>query len=654
MTRALAPAPALALVILCSSPSGAVCPPSCPVPGGGAKTTDCHVEFSGPGLRLNFPHFIPANPRPARQIRCFDGEPGCDLDGEVDGSCRFPIDLCLRNADPALPQCVPADVSAVSVQDRPPGNPDLAALQAAVDALLPATTNVCTSGQTVAVPLKGGGRRKGRLTVKVSGTTATGVDTDRARLVCIPHGWPSHGYDRANRRASATESSITPANASQLVPKWQFTGGGVSSTPTVANGVVYATSWNGNAYALDARTGVVRWQYDTLAPFTTSSPTLTADGRVLFGDSAAVLHCLDARTGTLRWKTPLGDPAVDHVWASPTVASGRVIVGVASHNDIPCTQGRVLGLDLDTGAILWTRIFVPDDVCDNDTSVVCTSDGDCGGGVCRPGRGAGVTATVALDPSGESVFVNTVGCFTYPSIGDSDSILRLDAATGAVAWKTRVQPPEQFHTCSNDPTRVCTGTLSLGCVAPGVCSSYHDFGFLNGPILVDADDGLGGTRPLVVSGSKDGTLYALDASDGSPVWTNVVAPTPVTPAFAGFGLFNAAVGFADQRFHAALFDHVPSISPAPKHLMAFSAVDGAGVWEDEIGESWGSVALANGVLFVGANETAGLFVYDAALGTRLTTLALPETTTSGASIVDGSVYVGFGVATGGVQAFTLP
>ena len=49
------------------------------------------------------------------------------------------------------------------------------------------------------------------------------------------------------------------------MPKWQFTGGGAASTPAVADGVVYVTSWNGNAYALDARTGDVRWQYNMLA-----------------------------------------------------------------------------------------------------------------------------------------------------------------------------------------------------------------------------------------------------------------------------------------------------------------------------------------------------------------------------------------------------
>src|SRR5262249_42263597 len=254
----------LVFLLVAATGSHATCPPSCAVPGGGAKATDCHLEFASPGLRLNFPTFDPAAPKPGKQVRCFDGEAGCDVDGAVDGTCTFPIDVCLHNADPALPLCTPADVTAVAVQNKPIGNPSyspgLAALQTAVDGLLPATTNVCTTGQTVAVALKAGGTRKGKRTVKLAATTTTRTDGDRVRWVSLPTGWPSHGYDRANTRASATESTISPSNASQLVPKWQFAiaGGGVSSTPTVGNGVVYATSWDGRAYALDAATGALR------------------------------------------------------------------------------------------------------------------------------------------------------------------------------------------------------------------------------------------------------------------------------------------------------------------------------------------------------------------------------------------------------------
>src|SRR5262249_22485678 len=154
-------------------------------------------------------------------------------------------------------------------------------------------------------------------------------------------------------------------------------------------------------------------------------------GRLLVGDSKASVHALVAKSGKLLWKVSIGDPAVDHVWASPMVIGNRVFVGVASHNDNPCTHGRLLALDLDTGAVLWTRFMIPDHICDDDTAIACTSDADCSaGGSCVEGLGAGVTATVSSSPDGTAIYANTVGCFTHPSIGDSDSMMKLDAATG--------------------------------------------------------------------------------------------------------------------------------------------------------------------------------------------------------------------------------
>jgi hypothetical protein len=106
------------------------------------------------------------------------------------------------------------------------------------------------------------------------------------------------------------------------------------------------------------------------------------------------------------------------------------------------------------------------------------------------------------------------------------------------------------------------------------------------------------------------------------------------------------------------------------------------VWSDPIPASWGSVGLANDVLFTGTRQTrkvcAGdesttceedidcgsegpcatkgpLYVYDARDGTRLREILMPNEVTAGPSIVDGTVYAAYGVgAPGGVIAFTLP
>jgi polyvinyl alcohol dehydrogenase (cytochrome) len=663
-------------VVLLPLAATAICPPSCPIPGGGTAALDCHAEYAGTGLRLNYKPFDPARPKPSKEVRCFDGDVGCDADGVADNACVFDVDVCLRNADPALPACTPADVTAVSVRGTG-SDPDLAALQSALSALVPAMTNVCTSGRTLAVPLKGpdarGRMKLAKKKVKLTATTAAGVDTDTLKLTCLPRGWPSHGYDRRNSRATPLETVLGPANAATLVQKWNLDLGtavgtasnGVSATPAVGFGNVYIGSWNGFVVAVKESSGRLKWTYDTqsqgvgVVPGVTGSVTLTADGRALVGDANAVLHCLEAKSGKLLWKTPLGDPAVDQIWASPTVAGSRVFIGIASHSDNPCTNGRLVALDLDTGTVLWTHENVPAKICTSDTAIACADDADCpSGGTCVPGRGAGVTATVATDATGDFVYMNSVGCFTFPSIGDSDSLFKIDAATGADVWKVRVQPPEQFNACAGDPSVECRGSADCAFVG-GACNPktfYHDFGFLNGPLVVVADDGLGGTRELVVSGSKDGSLYARDPATGAAVWTRVVRPAPVTPAFAGFGLFNGAVGFAGDRFFAALYDFTPPLASPPKHLQAFSAVDGATVWEDEIGVSFGGVGIGGGLVVMGTLVASSAYVYDAATGVRVETLALPAPTAAGPSVVDGTLYVAYGLggAAGGVAAFGLP
>ncbi len=697
MKRALLAALLIATTA-CPRTAEAQCPPSCPLPGGGAAEQDCHAEFAAANVRLNYPPFDPSDPSPRRELHCFDGDPGCDIDGQVDGVCTFDIDVCLHNADPALSGCTPATVTGVTVEGT--ADADLAAAQAAVNALLPASSNVCTTGQALHVPLAAGanGRREAaaKRVVLAAATDGAGTDDDTLDLTCVPHGWPSHGYNYANHRASPLETVLTPDNAATLAVKWHFdvraisTGdlNAVTSTPTVGFGLVYVTSWNGTVYAVREENGEVVWTYDLAPAFplgTQSSATLTADGRLVVGDAGATVHCLAARTGRLLWKRSLstpfeGAPPTDHHWGSPTVANNRVFVGIASHADSPCTRGRLVGLDLDTGGVLWDLPTVPVHICDNDTGQTCMSDADCNGGTCIRGRGAGVTATPAVDATGETVFMNTVGCYTYPSIGDSDSMFRVDAATGEVVWKRRVQPPEQFNACAGTGAE-CRTAADCGGSACTKKGFYHDFGFLNGPMVIEADDGMGGTRSLVVSGSKDGTLYAFDPEDGSIVWRNAVVPTPVTPGFAGWGLFNGAIGFANQRIHAALYSVIGPGGNPPTHLRAFSALDGGELWEDEIGRSWSHVGIANDLLFAGTENTmkrcssnlqqecaedsecggghcvdaSPYHVYDARDGRRLTTFTLPANVAGGPSIVDGTVYVPYGTfdIEGGVVAYGL-
>ncbi|MFQ5515932.1 MAG: PQQ-binding-like beta-propeller repeat protein, partial [Myxococcota bacterium] len=453
--------------------------------------------------------------------------------------------------------------------------------------------------------------------------------------------------------AGAATAEIGAGNVADLQLVWDFPlSKAVTSSPTLAHGRLYVSSWDRKVYAVDPGTGAELWSFDTgtSSSFGVQSTVLaTPDGRIFFGDADARLHSLDGSDGSVVWTRSLGNPAVDHIWPAPTVAAGRLFIGIASHADVPCTQGRLVALDLATGADLWTLQTVPDRVCTNDTGVECSTDADClalgndPGATCVQALGAGVTGEVVTNPAGTAVYMNTVDCTTFPAVGDSGTIFKIDAVTGTVIWKTKVDPNEQFGACVVDESIDCA--TAADCPS-GACEPklfYHDFGFLNGPLRIEADDGQGGTRTLIVSGGKNGTLYALDEADGSIVWTNQVLPPPETPNYAGFGLFNGAIAAAGGRIHAALYQFFVPVVPAPPHLQAFDAATGATLWTDEIGISLANTSVANGVVFVGTGESDEFFAYDAASGTRLTSFALPARTVSRATVDGDALYIGYGL-----------
>jgi outer membrane protein assembly factor BamB len=480
--------------------------------------------------------------------------------------------------------------------------------------------------------------------------------------------------------APAARSAVTPANVADLALKWEADSGGTTGGPSVRDGRVYYASWNSAVRALDALTGEVLWS-TPVAGAVPGRVLLLDDGGVCYGTLLAEVGCLNGADGSVRWKKLLDDPQPAAVWSAPVAANGRLFVGIASINDDPaCSRGRLVALDLATGDEQWRFYTVPEKVCDTDTAVACTLDAECpNGGACVTGRGGGVTSTPAVDPTGAWVYMNTVGCYTFPSIGESDSMFKIDATNGDVVWRKRVDPPEQFGACSDDSAIGCgvDGDCSLGATCEDAFP-YNDFGFLNGPILVDVPDGPG-TKTLVVSGSKNGTLYAFEETDGEIAWTNVVRAKPINPGFAGFGLFNGAITSAGDRIFAALNALIPprvcandarvqcnddgdcpgsTCPPERKHLMAFDASTGTTVWEEEIGRSWSATAVVDGVVYAGTNDeepsgASWVYAHDVATGARLATLDVPFSSTARVAVEGDTVYVGYGTGQGGVRAYSL-
>jgi hypothetical protein len=138
------------------------------------------------------PRPVRGTTRAARRITCADGDPACDLDDAAgNGSCSFAVGLCLENADPRFPRCVPQPVTALEGVAPTAGSP----VRAALDALLASVPGAVPSGarcgpaHVVVVPTRvrrHGGRRPGKMRLVVRAEVGTRHVTAPLTLRCTP------------------------------------------------------------------------------------------------------------------------------------------------------------------------------------------------------------------------------------------------------------------------------------------------------------------------------------------------------------------------------------------------------------------------------------------------------------------------------------
>jgi outer membrane protein assembly factor BamB len=122
--------------------------------------------------------------------------------------------------------------------------------------------------------------------------------------------------------------------------QWRRTIGPSESSPVVENGTVYVADQNGYVYAFAARTGHLRWRYDTGAPVKASLSL--AYGRIYIGNYAGEMFALGARTGRLVWRS------VGHgnFYSTASIDAGRVYVG--------SLDGRIYAFSAGRGHVLWS------------------------------------------------------------------------------------------------------------------------------------------------------------------------------------------------------------------------------------------------------------------------------------------------------------
>jgi outer membrane protein assembly factor BamB len=131
---------------------------------------------------------------------------------------------------------------------------------------------------------------------------------------------------------------------------------GPKSTPVYFNGRLFSIGMTGVVTAWDAASGKQIWQKPGSEPvpvYTTHSfSPIVEGGLVIFhvgGHNKGALTAFDPQTGAVKWSWDGDGPG----YGSPVITTFG-----GTRQLVTITQGKVVGVDVATGALLWERAFV--------------------------------------------------------------------------------------------------------------------------------------------------------------------------------------------------------------------------------------------------------------------------------------------------------
>jgi len=219
-------------------------------------------------------------------------------------------------------------------------------------------------------------------------------------------------------------------------------GDGPRGTPTVDGDRVYSLGGGGDLSAVDAKSGKLLWQMNVLQKFGGSNITwgisespLVVGEKLLVnpGGEGASVVALNKKDGSLIWKSQ--SDRAGYSSAIPLQVGGKTQV-------IFFTNNRGIGLDLETGKLLWEYSKAANNVANAATPVArgnrvwISSDYGTGGGLVElkpDGTAAEVYFTKEMKNHHSTAIL--VGDHLYGFSSNILTAMRFD--TGEVAWKDR-------------------------------------------------------------------------------------------------------------------------------------------------------------------------------------------------------------------------
>jgi quinohemoprotein ethanol dehydrogenase len=531
----------------------------------------------------------------------------------------------------------------------------------------------------------------------IDDATLRGADGDSANWLMYGRTYDEHRFSPLDEVNEQTVGSLGLVWSREL-----DTSRGLEATPLVYDGVLYTTgSWS-IVYAIDARTGELRWTYDPQVPRARVAWFVCCDvvnrgvalyrGKVYFGTLDGRLIALDAATGQPAWSVATVEPGKAYaITGYPRIADGKVLIGNAGAEF--GVRGYVTAYDAETGAQVWRTYTVPGDPALGFESDAMKKAADTWSGQWWVAGGGGtVWEGSVYDPELDYVYFGTGNATAWyralraPAPSDNlyvASILAVRASTGEQVWHFQTTPGDNWDFDATQPLMFADLTIA------------------------------GRSRKVIMQASKNGFFYVLDRATGEFIsgapfvdgvsWATGLDPKTGRPiespsAYAGFDpvivspgprgahnwnpmAFNPATGLVylpakvgtqsvhapnpkwsydasdanvggDPDYDGPLLDTIKRMPAAKGELLAWDPVKQRAAWHAPypVIEGGGVLATAGNLVFQGRAD--GIFAaYRATDGGKLwefdagTGIMAPPVT----YLVDGRQYVSVMVGWGGPE-----
>jgi len=334
--------------------------------------------------------------------------------------------------------------------------------------------------------------------------------------------WPLYGHDQKEQRFSPLKQ-IDRRTVGQLGLAWSAaldSDRGQEATPIMVGGVLYvSTAWS-LVYAFDAKTGKQLWMYD---PQTSRAALANAccdavnrgiavnDGKVFVATLDGKLVAVDAKTGKLAWQvnTLEGAPATMRYTITGAVRAVKDKVVIGNSGAEFGARGFVTAYDAGTGKLAWRFYLTPNpegkpDGAASDDVLLAKAQDSWGDGEWKKSGGGGTAwDAMTYDPEANLLYIGSGngGPFDYQvrSGGKGDnlflsSVIAVDPDTGKYAWHYQTTPGDSWD---------YTATQQI----------------ISARLTID-----GKSRDVIMQAPKNGYFYVLDRQTGELLSAKPFAP----------------------------------------------------------------------------------------------------------------------------------